>query len=780
MPHFLRLRTLLRQSLAWLRRHPLRGGLALLLTLGLLADQLFPLPLPRNESAQVVLASDGSSLRSWPGRDGIWRHPVAIEAVSPLYLEALLGYEDRWFHYHPGVNPVALLRAALQWARHGRIISGGSTLSMQVARIIEPPSRNLGGKLRQILRALQLELHFSKREILGLYLNRAPMGGIVEGVEMASRMYLGKPSSHLSAAEAALLVVLPQAPSRLRPDRFPAQAQQARDKVLKRMAELGVWTPAVVEDARIERVGVNPLRARWVAPLAAERLRQLHAGRHAPLIRSTLDAETQSTVERLLQDRVEQLPPRVSMAVLVMETASLEVRAYAGSADFSDAQRFNHVDMVRGLRSPGSTLKPFLYAMALDEGLIHSESLLSDAPQSFAGYEPGNFQANFSGPVSVAEALQRSLNVPAVDLLDRLGPQRFAALLHNGGLPLRLPAGSEPNLSIILGGAGARLEELVGAYRALAAGGLSGQPRLTPEAPRIERRIMSEGAAFIVRDILETGGHPDRPFHEGATHRLAWKTGTSFGFRDAWAIGVSDSHTVGVWVGRPDGTPNPGFFGANIAAPLLRELIAALPAGPATPRQRPASVSTATICWPLGTALDATPAEYCPEKRTAWILAGAIPPTLPERDARPGLVETAWINPVNGLRTSPACQPSAQTREILRWPAHLEPWLSPARQSVLEWDPACRQALGVGPLRLHGIASGARLRATPGRREAELSLHASGASGRVYWLLDGALLRPASTDGNLLLRLNTPGEHHLSVVDDAGRHAGAHFEFRRD
>ena len=275
----------------------------------------------------------------------------------------------------------------------------------------------------------------------------------------------------------------------------------------------------------------------------------------------------QASVERMLLDRVDNLPPKVSMAVLVMDNDSLEIKAYAGSADFSDDSRYAHVDMVRGVRSPGSTLKPFLYAQALDEGLIHSESLLIDAPLSFGGYAPGNFQAAFSGPISVAQALQRSLNVPAVDLLDRVGPVSFASVMLAGGVRLRLPAGAEPNLSLILGGGGTTLEELVGAYRALARGGLSGRPRLRPEQPRVESRMMSAGAAWIVRDILESGGHPDRPFYESGNQgrRLAWKTGTSFGFRDAWSVGVTDRWTIGVWVGRPDGTPIRAF-----SAPMWR------------------------------------------------------------------------------------------------------------------------------------------------------------------------------------------------------------------
>lgn len=786
----------------------LRWALAAALALLLALDLAFPPPLPHPDQGLVVTARDGTPLRTYPGRDGIWRQPVGVDAVSPLYLQALLTYEDRWFRWHPGVNPAALLRAGWQALCHGRVVSGGSTLTMQVARILDPPaggSRSLAAKLRQVARAVQLEMRLSKDEILAIYLHRAPMGGIVEGVEMASRSYLGRDSRHLSHAEAAMLAVLPQAPSRLRPDRAPAAAQAARDKVLARMLAAGVWSAQDVADARMEQVAVQPLRAQWIAPLAAERLRASSPARHARAeaaagirtVRSTVDIELQSSIERMLRDRIDRLPPKVSMAVLVMHNDSLEVRAYAGSADFSDASRAAHVDMVRGVRSPGSTLKPFLYALALDEGLVHSESLLVDAPQSFSGYQPGNFQASFSGPVSVAEALQRSLNVPAVDLLDRIGPARFAAVLRAGGLRLRMPAAAEPNLSLILGGAGTTLEELVGAYRALARGGLSGQPRLTPQAPRVEARLMSPGAAYIVRDILEAGGHPDRPFYEGG-RRIAWKTGTSFGFRDAWAIGVTDEHTIGVWVGRPDGTPNPGFFGANIAAPLLHDIVAALPASAAVPRPRPASVSSAQICWPLGLRADATAAEHCAQRRTAWLLDGAAPPTLPERERSEGLLISAAAcgGPAHAAATavlapgpteraadqapaprSPALPSPAASRPvhlsrpwadsaraIARWPLALQPWVGEAANP-------CGAAAAGGRLQIEGLADGAVLKPVPGQRGVVLQVRALGAAtGRpVYWLIDGVQQARAEAGTSVTLQLTRTGAHAITALDEQGR-----------
>lgn len=715
-------------SRRWRRRLRRTGvGGVVLMAMGvataLVLDRLYPMPETGSSGASVVVAADGTPMRTYPSRDGIWRYPVTPDQVSPYYLQTLLTYEDRWFYWHPGINPVALARAAWQWVAHGRIVSGGSTLTMQVARLLDPelagqPSRKLSAKLRQMARAVQLEMHYSKDEILGLYLTHAPMGGIVEGAEMASRMWLGKSAQDLSPAEAALLTALPQAPSRLRPDRHPEAAQIARDKVLDRMATHGYWTEAEVADAKIENVLAPPLRARWLAPLAAQRLQteQRRSGERAAIVMSTLDAEIQATAEHMLLDRVDALPAKVSMAVLVMDNDTLEIKAYAGSADFSDDSRYAHVDMVRGVRSPGSTLKPFLYAQALDDGMVHSESMLMDAPLSFDGYAPGNFQAAFSGPVSVAQALQRSLNVPAVDLLNRVGPTRFAATMLAGGVRLRLPVGAAPNLSLILGGGGTTLEELVGAYRAFARGGLAGRPRLSPDQPLIESRMMSPGAAWIVRDILEGGGHPDRPL-EQTGRRLAWKTGTSFGFRDAWAVGVTDQWTVGVWVGRPDGTPNPGFFGANVAAPLLSDLVAALPSGPFSARSRAVSVKPVVTCWPFGWRQGTPQAVQCTQPRAAWALDETVPPTFA------------------------------------------------GYADVME-----------GPLRVQGIAEGSVLRPVPGNRSVNVDVSVQGAQGQVWWLLDGRVEQRGEATKPVKLSMVHNGRYTLTAMDEQGRYDRVVFE----
>ena len=766
-------------SLVTPRFRLLRYGLAALLLALLIADRLFPPPLPGRDSphALLIVARDGTPLRAFPDRNHVWRHPVTLNEVSPLYREALLRYEDRYFRWHPGVNPFALLRAAGQWATSGRIVSGGSTLTMQVARVLEPTPRTVAGKARQILRAVQLEARLSKDEILTLYLNYAPMGGVLEGVEAASRAYLGKPARRLSHAEAALLVVLPQAPSLLRPDRHPSAARAARDKVIQRMH--GSWPEADITDALQEPAYAQTLREPLLAPLLAERLKKTAAGR--PRIDTTLDPQAQQTVELLLADRLGALPARVSMAALVVDNATLEVRAYAGSADFTDKERFSHVDMVRAQRSPGSTLKPFLYGLALDEGLIHSESLLADVPQSFAGYQPGNFQQSFHGPVSVAEALTKSLNVPAVEVLERLDPVRFVSLLRRGGLKLEFPKGGEPNLAVILGGASTSLEQLVGAYTAFARQGLAGKPRYTPDAPVEEQRMLSAGAAFIIRDLLESGGPMGRAVESGAGIRrgIAWKTGTSFGFRDAWSVGVSDRFTIGVWIGRPDGTPNPGFFGANIAAPLLVDLFNSLDAGPPGRRTPPPNVKQERICWPLGTRASHEDASLCQQSRLAWTLNDAAPPTFPDR-LRGGEARYAiQITTDSQLRARANCHTGPlATRPMARWPAVLEPWLDEdlrRRAIPPAWVASCAgQARPESGLKIVGASDGEILRRHVGGNAPLLRLEVRGQAGgpgpggEVVWLVNGRPSARLAAGKGFEQRLAEPGHYDITVLDDTG------------
>lgn len=771
----------------------LRWGTAALLTVLLVLDLAFPPPLPRQrDTSTLVVARDGTPLRAFADADGVWRYPASADSVSPLYLQALLNYEDRWFWRHPGINPWGLLRAGKQWLFEQRIVSGGSTLTMQVARMLDPHTRTPWGKAKQLLRAVQLELHLSKAQILALYLERAPYGGTIEGVEAASWAYLGKPASQLSHAEAALLAVLPQSPSRLRPDRHPEAAQRARDKVLERLVSLGVWSREEVDDARIEPVVTRALQPPLHAALLAQRLRS--AQPRAARIESTLDIGLQRTLEERVSSYFSQLPERTSAALLVVDNRTLEARAYVGSVAFGDKQRLGHVDMVQAWRSPGSTLKPFLYGMALDDGLIHSESLMVDAPQSFGGYRPGNFDAAFNGPVSAATALRLSLNVPAVDLLDRVGSARFAARLSHAGINLQFPHGSAPNLSLILGGTGARLEDLVGTFAAFNRNGIAGRVRYTAQDAVIERRLMSPGAAWITREVLESNprpGYGTGTFDVTGRPRVAWKTGTSYGYRDAWAIGTTRHYTVGVWVGRPDGTPLPGQYGAVTALPLMFEVVDSLPrqAGDASTAPMPASVAQADICWPTGGLAEQTAAPLCQRRMPAFVLDEVVPPTFAEREARlwqPGL-QRFQVDARTGLRLSPECsRPHEPVQcEIARWPALLSPWLPQAQRQASQLpalSPDCSDdgRESGGTLHIEGLNDRATLARAPNAEHGvRLQLRALGNDTTVDWLLDDRWI--ARTEGARLFQrdFDEVGEHTLTALAADGAWTQVRFRILR-
>lgn len=761
------------------------GGLLALCALLWLADRIWPLPLPRDDQARVVLAEDGTPLWRFADANGVWRYPVQVSEVSPLYLDALLTYEDRWFFQHPGVNPLALGRAAWQNLSGGRVLSGGSTLSMQVARLLDPHERTLPGKLRQLWRTAQLEWHLSKPQILELYLNRAPFGGTLQGVAAASWAYLGKSPQQLTRSEAALLAVLPQAPSRLRPDRHPQRAQVARDKVLRRLAEYRVWPQTAVSEALQEPLLLAPRLEPSLAPLLARRLNRPGS---PPLIRTTIDVGLQRRLEDLLLGWRARLPDHTSAAIVVVETENMAVRAYLGSVDINDARRFGHVDMITAMRSPGSTLKPFLYGMAMDAGLIHSESLLQDVPRRFGDYRPGNFSQGFSGPVSASAALVTSLNLPAVQLLEAYGPKRFAADMRNGGVPLSLPALAEPNLALILGGAGSRLEDLVSGYSALAREGRSANLRLQPDDALRERRMLSPGAAWVIRRILSGQARPDRDPTAELVQRpqLAWKTGTSYGFRDALAIGVGPRYLIGVWIGRPDGTPVPGQFGLASAAPLMLQVHDVLSnrdsqRGIVAPVQAvPGSVGVAAICWPLGQPMNKDDPN-CRRQRFAWTLDHTTPPTLLAAD-QPlgvGLRETIRVNP-QGLRVGPQCA-DGQQREVALWPAPLEPWLPRVERREARMPAASTQCPPpplntLTPLSIVGVRDGDRLR-RPAASQAvlRLALSALGGDGRRWWFINGAPIGNSAQPEVFNTPLEQPGRYELSVLDESGQTARVEF-----
>lgn len=548
------------------------AGLVFATLFGLvLADRSYPPPLEAGrELSREVVDRNGRLLRAYTTSQGFWRLPATLDEIDADYISMLIAYEDRRFYAHSGVDPLAMLRAAGQFLSNGgRIVSGGSTITMQVARLIEPRSeRSIRAKLMQMARALQIERRLSKDEILSLYLTLAPYGGNLEGVRAASLAWFGREPKKLNLSQSALLVALPQAPEARRPDRHPQTARRARDRVLKRMSTAGLIPASEIARASGQSA---PTARRPIPGLAAHSAdRAIASSSVTRKHQLTLDATIQARLEELATQTARRLGRRQSLAMILADGLSGEVLASIGSSSHLDAERFGSIDMSRAVRSPGSALKPFIYGLALEDALVDPATLIDDAPADFSGYRPRNFDRGYMGEVSIREALQNSLNVPAVRLLEAVGPQRLLARLRRGGASLDLPSGGAPGLAIGLGGAGTSLHDLVQLYTAFI-----NQGRAVPlhdglgadAAEHFDHPVLDSHAAWRVADILAGVDAPR------AAPRLpiAYKTGTSYGYRDAWAIGFDGRYVLGVWVGRADAAPAPGISGIATAAPLLFE-----------------------------------------------------------------------------------------------------------------------------------------------------------------------------------------------------------------
>jgi len=569
-------------------------------------DHAFPPDLSAlDRVSQEVPARDGRLLHASPIPGGAWRLRTTPQDAPPHLIAQLLAAEDARFAWHPGVDPLAIARAAAQWARHGRVVSGGSTLAMQVARLLHPRPRTVRAKAIEALRALQLQRRLGRDGVLQAWLTLAPQGGNLQGLRAGALAWFGRPLHALDAGETALLVALARNPERTRPDRHPDAALRARDALLRHRAP-GIATAA--------EAGAIPAHRH---PLP----------RHAPLTAvATLDLDLQRAMNRLAAGALAGLPERVSLAIAVQDIATGEWRALVGG-DWPNPFRAGHLDLSRAVRSPGSALKPLVYALGFEAGLFGPGTPLDDLPRRFGDYAPENYDRAFAGRLSVADALRQSLNAPAVAILEAVGPLRMAAAMKAAGAPPRLPPGAAPALPLALGGAGVTLRELVTLYARL------------PQV--VERRAAETALAVLVQPWPGPAG-------------VAWKTGTSWGGRDAWAVGVDRRHAVGIWVGRPDGTPMPGATGARLALPLLAAAFERLPAAPRSPL--PARVTAAA-----GGGTDALrllfppPGALLPEagrlviragggqRPLAFLVDGAPIPSDPARR------EAGWTPPGPGL-----------------------------------------------------------------------------------------------------------------------------------
>ncbi len=540
---------------------------------------LFPLKVDV-EYSQIVTDKDGNILYSFLTADDKWRMMTELDEISPQLRKAIVFKEDKYFYYHPGINPLAIVRAVFNNVVKGKRTSGASTITMQVARMLNPKRRTYFNKITEMFRAVQLELKYSKAEILQLYLNLVPYGGNIEGVKAASVLYFEKNPNHLNLAEITTLSVIPNRPTSLQIGNNNDEVVKYRNKWLLEFDEKKVFAHQEIMDALEEPLIAFRHESPKEAPHFSYRMKMMYPNR--PIIKTNLDLSKQKKTEALVSDHIKRWYANHvhNAAVFVIDNRTMNVVTYVGSADFFNKEDGGQVDGVRAVRSPGSALKPLVYALAIDAGIITPKSMLADVPVNFSGYAPQNYDEEYHGKVTVEFALAQSLNIPAVKILEETGTEIMVSTLAEANFKNITKNKNNLGLSLILGGCGVSLEEMVGMYSAFAHNGIYQNVRwVRDDSMVIKKALMTDDAAFMITEILTQLERPDFPNNWQSSSKLptvAWKTGTSYGRRDAWSIGFNSDFTIGVWVGNFSGEGVPELTGANAATPLLFSIFNAI------------------------------------------------------------------------------------------------------------------------------------------------------------------------------------------------------------
>ena len=858
-----------------------------------LANWCFPLPKTRlyPPPSRIVLDRNGEWLRAFLADDGMWRFSHQPSAVSRQLRddlvgqdpsltdnrklttltknsstntfakarvlgqnhwlhEAMLTVEDRWFYYHCGINPVSMATALYDNVKAGEVVRGGSTITMQLARLMEPKARNVPNKLIEMFRAIQLELAYSKSEILNLYFNMLPYGGNIVGTGAASRFYFNKPQHAISLGEAALLAAIPNAPERLRPDKFPENARHARAKVLNRLRARGQiseqqWQEALREPIPTKRHPL-PFKAPHLSRMLAKGNRWNTEATADSKIYTTIDAKVQETAVRILREYLNASAAGIADfrrlqshtvstgAIVVMDTQSRHVLAMVGSHDFFHRSASGQINGTLAPRSPGSTLKPFVYALGIEQGLITPETLLFDVPVTYSGYEPVNYDGTYNGYVTARQALARSLNVPAVNLHARLKNRTLHAFLKQAGISTLAPA-KKYGLSMVLGGCEVNLLELTTLYAGLAnmgefapyqivisgnrrqEGGKDGDPNPPVFQPSnlltenySKKRLLRKETSFIITEMLTTSQLPVNTVKNPEAFevtmnlpKIAWKTGTSYGHRDAWCIGYSPKLTIGVWLGNFDGKGAPMLSGADAATPVLFALFTAL-TGQDTHRwfTQPEQLKMREVCALTG----APPSPHCPTRKNDVYLPGIspvkvcaihkriyvdgvtgyslcshcrnLPPNSHQSSVVSGQLQEGSVAATNISLTDNRELTTDNYKKVFEeWPAKAATWLAKngfAVSVLPEHNPLCTGTIaGSAPVILsptkdtvYYIRDGVPL----AHQKIQLSASTSNRTQQLFWFLDGELIFKGNAGQPYWL---TPikGEHVITCVDAEGRSA---------
>ncbi|TIH17419.1 penicillin-binding protein 1C [Marinifilum sp. JC120] len=759
------------------------GGVVFFLIASFFAlDLLFPFPKHKLHPpvASVVRDREGKALRIFLPPDGARRMHADFAKVSPELKKTLIASEDRWFEYHPGINPVSIIRAAVANIAAGRVVSGASTIPMQIARMAEPKKRTLWAKSIEAFRALQLKLHHSNDELLEIYLNMLPYGGNIVGVGAASHFYFGHAPDTLSLGESALLTTIPRGPVFYDPLRNPQQARAGRNRIMLQLAEKGVFpTDEIERNMKLplpDSIRPVPLKAPHFCRMVLER------GGRVPETITTLNSDLQQYAQNMLETHVARLrgDDIDNAACVIIHIPSREIRALVGSADFFEKGFGGAINLAGTKRSPGSTLKPFIYGLAFDQGKLVPESFVYDIPVDYAGYSPQNYDHMYHGQVTVRQALAKSLNIPAVNTLARTGVAEFIDLLKKGGISTLEKAPMEYGLPLALGGCEIKLTELTNLYASLADGGKFKPFSVTAGENNISAQILSPESAWLVLEMLSSVTRPEMNETWMLTRDMpeaAWKTGTSFGHRDAWAVGISGNYAIGVWVGNPDGRPRKGISGAVHAGPLLFDLLRlAAPGGKLPQPPEGSGISEVEVC----AHSRQLPGPFCSKRTTMRTLSGKTR-LHPCEDCR-----QIFVDGKSGYRISGEClgRKGIKTKIIRTIPAKLARWRAENNLEIPQLPPLAPDCdlipSGIAPKIISPAANTPYLlrKDTPLKfQQIALKAEAGPDSGTLHWFLDGRLVSQGKFDEKLFTEISV-GKHRISVSDEIGRVDAVEFEVR--
>lgn len=748
-----------------------------LFLLGLLLNKLFPLP-DAPPTATLVTDRDGKILHAFIAADDQWRVNATMAEISPLLKKTIIYKEDKYFYYHPGVNPAAIIRAFARNIFTSGRRSGASTITMQVAKMLEPKKRNFFNKLRESLRALQLEWTYSKDDILQLYFNLLPYGGNIIGIKTASLLYFNKNPDHLSLAEITAMSIIPNKPGKLVIGRHNEAITQQRNQWLQRMAKAGIFSEKEIEDALQEPLTANRGRFPKMAGHLSYKIRRSGEG----ILATTLHQNTQLKIEKLVQDYVRTLQSsRIGQAaVVVMDNKTRQVVAYVGSANFFDSSQLGEVNGAAAIRQPGSTLKPLLYGLAIDAGLITPKMLITDVAVNYGGYTPENYDQQFNGLVSMQYALAQSLNIPAVKLLNALGKDKMIETLIQCNFNQVRKDQRKLGLSLILGGCGNTLEELTGLFCAIANRGQYTKPVFLKQDTLLQtKQILSEGACYMLTDILSNMQRPDFPIHWQTTAslpRIAWKTGTSYGRRDAWSMGYNQQYTVGVWAGNFSGEGVAELSGAQIATPLLFKIFNSIDYNSSTGWfQQPEDCQIRTVCSETGLP----PADFC----TNLINDFYLPLVSPNRICNNK--QQIFTSPDDKTSYCLHCRPAIgyKTTLIARIPPEMEAYYTEKQMAFEKVPPhftGCEKLFeGNGP-KIESPAHGAEYfidKTDP--QPLQLKCQAGSDVNRVFWYINKRFFK-AGLPAEKIYFVPDYGPNHISVTDDKGRQSSVQIMVKRE